>query len=56
MSRDRQYLSIWEIPVENVSVRAGHLINSGEMFPRDCPEENIRAYVETIHETWKDAS
>ena len=42
--------------IENVSVRGGHLINSGEMVPRDCPEENIRAYVETVHATWEDVS
>ncbi|MFH0962816.1 MAG: uroporphyrinogen decarboxylase family protein [Planctomycetota bacterium] len=40
--------------LKTVSVRGGHLINSGEMVPRDCPEENIRAYVETVHETWKE--
>ena len=38
--------------IEKVSVQGGHIINSGEMVPRDCPEENIRAYVETARKTW----
>lgn len=36
--------------LENVSVNGGHLINSGEMVPRDTPIENMLAYVETVEE------
>ncbi|MPM99299.1 Uroporphyrinogen decarboxylase [bioreactor metagenome] len=28
----------------------GYIANSGEMIPRDVPEENIRAMIETIKE------
>jgi len=38
--------------IETISVQGGHIINSGEMVPRDCPEENIRAFVEAARETW----
>lgn len=31
-----------------VSCRGGHVMNSGEMVPRDTPEANIRAYMETV--------
>jgi uroporphyrinogen decarboxylase len=34
--------------LQQVSPQGGHLINSGEMIPRATPEENMRAYVETI--------
>ncbi|MHB0878104.1 MAG: uroporphyrinogen decarboxylase family protein [Anaerolineae bacterium] len=34
--------------LQQVSPQGGHLINSGEMIPRDTPEENMRAYVETV--------
>ncbi len=30
--------------------QGGHLLNSGEMVPRDTPEQNIRAYVNAVHE------
>lgn len=36
--------------LREVSSRGGHLINSGEQVPRETPEANIRAYVETIQE------
>ena len=39
--------------VRNVSVHGGHVMNSGEMVPRDTPEENVRAFVETSRATWK---
>lgn len=35
-----------------VSVKGGHLINSGEMVPRDCPEKNIMAFGETVRNVW----
>lgn len=31
----------------------GWLFNTGEMVPRDTPEENIRAMVATVRETWQ---
>ena len=34
--------------LREVSVKGGHLINSGEMVPRDCPEQNIVAFGETV--------
>ncbi len=30
-----------------VSCHGGHVMNSGEMVPRDTPEENVRAFMET---------
>ena len=33
--------------VENVSRHGGHIMNSGEMIPRDTPQQNMRAFVET---------
>ncbi len=36
--------------LETVSVQGGHLINSGEMIPRETPEANMRAYAETVRE------
>jgi len=38
--------------LRNVSVRGGHLINSGEMVPRDAPEENMTAFGETVRNVW----
>lgn len=38
--------------VNEVSVHGGHVMNSGEMVPRDTPEENVRAFVETAREAW----
>lgn len=38
--------------VRNVSCHGGHVMNSGEMVPRDTPEENVRAFVETARRTW----
>jgi MtaA/CmuA family methyltransferase len=38
--------------LHTVSVKGGHLINSGEMVPRDCPEANIRAFGETVRALW----
>ena len=39
--------------IENVSVRGGHIICSGEMVPRDTPEENIKAFVQEARESWR---
>ena len=36
--------------LQTVSTRGGHLMNSGEMVPRDTPEANMRAYAETVQE------
>jgi len=38
--------------LRNVSVRGGHLINSGEMVPRDTPEDNMMAFGETVRKIW----
>ena len=38
----------------NVSMRGGHVMNSGEMVPRDTPEDNVRAFVETTRSVWKE--
>jgi len=35
-----------------VSIKGGHLINSGEMVPRDTPEENMMAFGETVRRVW----
>jgi uroporphyrinogen decarboxylase len=34
--------------VTNLPPQGGHLLNSGEMVPRDTPEQNIQAYVESV--------
>jgi len=39
--------------VRNVSRYGGHVMNSGEMAPRDTPEENVRAFVETARQVWE---
>ncbi len=41
--------------VRNVSAHGGHIMNSGEMVPRETPEENVRAYVEVARQAWRDA-
>ena len=41
--------------IETVSRRGGHIINSGEMVPRDTPEENVHAMVQTARELWAQA-
>lgn len=38
--------------LRTVSVKGGHLINSGEMVPRDCPERNIQAFGDTVRDVW----
>ena len=41
--------------VKNVSVHGGHVMNSGEMVPRETPEENVRAFVETSRKAWRES-
>jgi uroporphyrinogen decarboxylase len=41
-----------ERTIERVSRHGGHVLNSGEMIPRDTPEANIRAFVETARAAW----
>ena len=40
--------------VTNLTPQGGHLLNSGEMVPRDTPEQNIRAYVDATHKVGAD--
>ena len=40
--------------VRNVSAHGGHVMNSGEMVPRETPEENVRAFVEAARKAWKE--
>jgi len=39
--------------IENVSIKGGHIMNSGEMIPRDVPEENMIAYLTSARRFWK---
>jgi uroporphyrinogen decarboxylase len=41
-----------ERTVKNVSDHGGHVLNSGEMVPRDTPEQNVHAFVETARSAW----
>jgi MtaA/CmuA family methyltransferase len=41
--------------VKSVSVYGGHVMNSGEMVPRETPEENVRAFVETARKAWQES-
>ncbi len=45
-----------EYTVNAVSRHGGHLLNSGEMVPRDTPEANIAAFVEAGREAWRRAA
>jgi len=38
--------------IANVSRAGGHVMNSGEMVPRDTPEENVEAFVESARSLW----
>jgi uroporphyrinogen decarboxylase len=38
--------------VDQVSRHGGHVMNSGEMVPRDTPEDNVRAYVAATRTAW----
>jgi len=42
--------------VNNVSRHGGHLMNSGEMVPRETPEENVHAFVEAARNAWADVT
>lgn len=39
--------------VQHVSAAGGHIMNSGEMVPRDTPEENVHAFVRAARDAWK---
>lgn len=39
--------------VANVSRHGGHVMNSGEMVPRDTPEKNVEAYVAAARASWQ---
>ena len=38
--------------LRNVSVKGGHLINSGEMVPRATLEKNMKAFRDTVRRVW----
>ncbi len=38
--------------LRTVSVKGGHLINSGEMVPRATPEQNMMAFGNAVREIW----
>ena len=38
--------------VTRVSRHGGHVLNSGEMVPRDTPEANIEAFMQAAREAW----
>ncbi len=40
--------------IDTVSRRGGHIMNSGEMIPRDTPEENMLAYMSAGRNFWKE--
>jgi uroporphyrinogen decarboxylase len=42
-----------EQTVATVSRHGGHLLNSGEMVPRDTPAENLAAFVAAGREAWR---
>lgn len=44
-----------ECIVTQLSLQGGHVLNSGEMLPRDTPEENVHAYMESAHLCWNKA-
>jgi uroporphyrinogen decarboxylase len=39
--------------VRNVSAHGGHVMNSGEMVPRETPEENVHTFVKTTRKAWE---
>jgi len=38
--------------IDTVSIHGGHILDSGEMVPRDTPEENIRTMIRVAREHW----
>ncbi len=40
--------------ISTVSIHGGHLLNSGEMVPRDTPEKNMKTMIETARSYWKE--
>jgi uroporphyrinogen decarboxylase len=39
--------------IRAVSRHGGHVLNSGEMVPRDTPEENVHTYMKTARKVWE---
>jgi len=42
-----------EHTVDTISRSGGHILNSGEMVPRDTPETNLRVFVEAGRQAWQ---
>lgn len=42
-----------EQTVATISATGGHILNSGEMVPRDTPEANIQAFVDAGRSAWR---
>lgn len=42
-----------ERTVDSISRSGGHILNSGEMVPRDTPETNLRVFVEAGRQAWQ---
>lgn len=42
-----------EETVETISRQGGHILNSGEMVPRDTPEANLLAFVDAGRQAWR---
>ena len=40
--------------VDHISRHGGHIMNSGEMVPRDTPEANVAAFVCSTREAWRE--
>ena len=40
--------------ISTVGIHGGHLLNSGEMVPRDTPEVNMRTMIQTARAYWKE--
>lgn len=38
--------------IDNLSVRGGHMLNSGDMIPRGTPEENVATMIRVAREHW----
>lgn len=38
--------------IETVSSKGAHIMCSGEMVPRDTPEENLAAFVQATRDAW----
>jgi len=40
--------------ISKVSLQGAHILNSGEMVPRDTPEANIEAMIRTARSVWRE--